>query len=101
MPALTAASESKPQTQPELSADQDARWKEALENIQNAIDEDPDEAAKFIGSTPIQSLDLEELEKLSDKALQFTQIKEIERIQRQQEERERLRDYQNLQNSRR
>lgn len=93
------AEETAPPAQP--GEDRDARWREALENIQAAIDEDPDEAARFIGTTPVQSLELEELEKLSDKAVQFTQLKEIERLQEQQAERRRIRDLQDLQNSRR
>lgn len=85
----------------EGASDEQVRRQEAIENIQAALDEDPDEAAQWLGSTPVNDLDLESLETLGDRALLFVQQKELERRQEQREERDRLRDLQNYQNSRR
>jgi hypothetical protein len=74
---------------------------DAIENIQSALDEDPDEAARILGSSPIDNLDLESLEALGDKAAQFGQQKMFERQQDERDARERLQTYRDLQNARR
>lgn len=81
--------------------DEDQRRLDAIENIQSALDEDPDEAARILGSAPIENLDLESLEALGDKAAQFVQQKMFERQQDEREARERLQTYRDLQNARR
>ncbi len=78
---------------------EDQRRQEAIEYIQDALDEDPEEAAKILGSTPVADLNLESLEELGDKAFQFVRQKEFERQQDLREERTRLKELQDIQNS--
>ncbi len=92
------------QTQLSIAAetrDEIQRRIDAIENIQSALDEDPDEAARILGSSPIDNLDLESLEALGDKAAQFVQQKMFERQQDERDARERLQTYRDLQNARR
>lgn len=79
---------------------QDERRAEALQNIQDALDEDPEEAARLLGSTPVGSLDTDALEEIGNKAFQFVEQKRMEREQEEREARRRLRELQDIQNSR-
>ena len=85
----------------DAAPDVDTRRLEALQNIQDALDEDPEEAAKLLGSTPVENLDIDALETLSDQAGQFLQNRMLERQQDEREARARLQEYRDLQNSRR
>ena len=84
----------------ESPAELEQRRADALENIQDAIDEDPDEAAAFLGSTPVNDLDIESLEAIGDKAALFVQNRRFEEERERQQERNRIRLMQDLQNSR-
>lgn len=97
-PTATPTKATEPPPSPEELAE---RRQEALDNIQDALDEDEEEAAKFLGSTPVKDLSLESLEELGDKAAQFVRQKQFERMQEQREQQDRLQNYQNWQSARR
>ncbi len=78
----------------------DERRQEALQNIQDALDEDPDEAARILGATPVAGLDTDALEEIGNRAFQFVQMKRLERERDALDAQRRLREWQDFQNSR-
>lgn len=97
-----------------LTGDDALRYQEAMEKIRWALDLDPEKAAAFLGSAPVENLSLGSLEALGEKADQFAQqemserqrqqheeMRRLRELRDQQEEQRRIREIQELQNIRR